>query len=110
MGYNTKYEHDIQVMADLANESAHYVSCDSVYSTATVHLSSHLRWSIANEESCATVIEDRKANPTDKNDLLNRMLKGKDPKTGKTLSDDNIKNNVCMCYLVHYMRLCLLLL
>ena len=43
MGYNTKYEHDIQVMADLANESAHYVSCDSVYSTATVHLSSHLR-------------------------------------------------------------------
>ena len=40
------------------------------------------------------VIADRKANPTEKNDLLNRMLNGKDPKTGKTLSDENIKNNV----------------
>ena len=40
------------------------------------------------------VIADRKANPTDKNDLLNRMLSGKDPKSGKGLSDDNIKNNV----------------
>ncbi|KAI0729796.1 cytochrome P450 [Fomitopsis betulina] len=60
MGYNAKYEQDIQIMADLANK----------------------------------MIADRKANPTDKNDLLNRMLKGKDPRTGKTLSDDNIKNNL----------------
>ncbi|KAH9836403.1 cytochrome P450 [Rhodofomes roseus] len=40
------------------------------------------------------IIADRKANPTDKNDLLNRMLLGKDPKTGKSLSDENIKNNL----------------
>ncbi|KZT69908.1 cytochrome P450 [Daedalea quercina L-15889] len=40
------------------------------------------------------IIADRRANPTEKNDLLNRMLEGKDPKTGKTLSDENIKNNL----------------
>ncbi|KAH9922456.1 cytochrome P450 [Fomitopsis serialis] len=40
------------------------------------------------------IIADRRANPTDKNDLLNRMLLGKDPKTGKSLPDENIKNNL----------------
>ena len=33
-------------------------------------------------------------NPTDKKDLLNSMLFGKDPVTGEGLSDDNIRNNV----------------
>jgi cytochrome P450/NADPH-cytochrome P450 reductase len=32
------------------------------------------------------VINTRKQNPTDKKDLLNGMLKGVDPKTGKTMS------------------------
>ncbi|OCH86500.1 cytochrome P450 [Obba rivulosa] len=40
------------------------------------------------------IIAERKANPTDKNDLLNTMLNGKDPKTGKGLSDECIKNNL----------------
>ncbi|CCM04888.1 uncharacterized protein FIBRA_07084 [Fibroporia radiculosa] len=60
MGYNTKYEADIKVMTDLAND----------------------------------IIADRKKNPTEKNDLLNRMLNGKDPKTGKGLSDENIRYNL----------------
>ena len=38
-------------------------------------------------------IKERRDNPSDKPDLLNAMIKGKDPKTGKGMSDDNIINN-----------------
>lgn len=38
-------------------------------------------------------IEERRKNPSDKSDLLNAMLLGKDPKTGKGLSDEAIINN-----------------
>ena len=40
------------------------------------------------------VIKDRRTKPTDKNDLVNTMLYGSDPKSGKTLPDDNIVNNM----------------
>lgn len=43
---------------------------------------------------CAAVIAERRRNPTDKKDLLNIMLFSKDPKTGESLSDVNIRNNV----------------
>lgn len=42
----------------------------------------------------SAVLEKRRANPSDKKDLLNAMLKGKDPATGKMLSDDTIKDNM----------------
>lgn len=40
------------------------------------------------------VIDHRRANPTDKKDLLNAMLFGKDPKTGQGMPDENIMNNM----------------
>ncbi|KAF3041836.1 hypothetical protein E8E11_004968 [Didymella keratinophila] len=40
------------------------------------------------------VINTRKQNPTDKKDLLNGMLKGVDPKTGRTMSDDSVVDNM----------------
>ncbi|CCM04514.1 uncharacterized protein FIBRA_06695 [Fibroporia radiculosa] len=40
------------------------------------------------------IVAERKVTPSDKNDLLNKMLSGRDPKTGKGLSDDCIKNNL----------------
>ncbi len=40
------------------------------------------------------VIAYRRSNPSDKKDLLNAMLFGKDPKTGERLNDDNIMNNM----------------
>ncbi|KAI9881322.1 MAG: hypothetical protein M1823_006663, partial [Watsoniomyces obsoletus] len=40
------------------------------------------------------VIAHRRANPSDKKDLLNAMLFGKHPKTGERLSDDSIMNNM----------------
>jgi cytochrome P450 / NADPH-cytochrome P450 reductase len=38
-------------------------------------------------------IEERRKHPSDKSDLLNALLLGKDPKTGKGLSDEAIINN-----------------
>ncbi|OCH86408.1 bifunctional P-450/NADPH-P450 reductase [Obba rivulosa] len=40
------------------------------------------------------IIQDRKAHPVDKNDLLNVMLNGVDKETGKKLPDENIKQNL----------------
>jgi cytochrome P450/NADPH-cytochrome P450 reductase len=37
------------------------------------------------------VVAERKKNPKDVNDLLNRMLNGRDPVTGAGLSDENIR-------------------
>lgn len=45
-------------------------------------------------EVASDLLEKRRANPTDKRDLLNAMLTGKDPATGKGLSDDTIKDNM----------------
>ena len=40
------------------------------------------------------VIEERKANPSDKKDLLNAMINGRDPKTGEGLTEASIMNNM----------------
>ena len=40
------------------------------------------------------LLEKRRANPTDKKDLLNAMLKGVDPATGKMLSEQTIIDNM----------------
>ncbi|KAK7678479.1 hypothetical protein QCA50_018539 [Cerrena zonata] len=40
------------------------------------------------------IIAERKKNPIDKPDLLNRMLYHADPKTGEKLTDDNIRYNL----------------
>ena len=40
------------------------------------------------------VIKERRGNPSDKKDLVNAMLLGTDPKTGKKLPDENIMNNM----------------
>jgi len=40
------------------------------------------------------VIEYRRANPSEKKDLLNALLFGKDPKTGERLTDESIMNNM----------------
>ncbi|GAD98773.1 fatty acid hydroxylase, putative [Paecilomyces variotii No. 5] len=40
------------------------------------------------------LVDERRNNPEDKKDLLNAMILGKDPKTGKGLTDDSIINNM----------------
>lgn len=45
-------------------------------------------------EIVSQVIAKRRASPSDKKDLVNAMLKGRDPVTGKQLSDDIIMDNM----------------
>jgi cytochrome P450/NADPH-cytochrome P450 reductase len=40
------------------------------------------------------MVDHRRANPSDKKDLLNAMLFGKDPKTGEKMTDQSIINNI----------------
>ncbi|KAJ3801876.1 cytochrome P450 [Lentinula aff. detonsa] len=40
------------------------------------------------------ILQDRKANPTDRKDMLNVMLRGRDPKTGAHMSDESIIDNL----------------
>lgn len=40
------------------------------------------------------VVAERRANPNDKKDLLNAMIKGRDAKTGEGLTDESILNNM----------------
>jgi cytochrome P450/NADPH-cytochrome P450 reductase len=76
-GSTAKYEEDMKIMKDLANESVcKLTSVDCAGLTNFV------------------VIEMRKANPVEKKDLLTLMLNGRDTKTGKGLDDCNIAENV----------------
>ena len=43
---------------------------------------------------CQDIVDHRRTNPSDKNDLVNAMLHRKDPKTGEMMSDANIINNM----------------
>ena len=40
------------------------------------------------------VVSHRRRFPSDKKDLLNAMVKGKDPKTGEAMTDESIMNNM----------------
>jgi cytochrome P450/NADPH-cytochrome P450 reductase len=40
---------------------------------------------------CDEIVKERREHPNDVNDLLNRMINGKDPDTGYQLSDQNIR-------------------
>jgi len=40
------------------------------------------------------VVAERRANPNDKKDLLNAMIKGRDAKTGEGLTEASILNNM----------------
>lgn len=46
------------------------------------------------QDTATTLIAARRQYPTDKKDLLNAMLNGRDPKTGEGLTDASIRNNM----------------
>ncbi len=72
--------------AATAPRSLNYVLRDS---QAKVQESGRVMKSITRE-----VLEERKAHPTDKKDVLYHMLRDKDPKTGEQMSDESIMNNM----------------
>ena len=45
-------------------------------------------------EVAAEVVAERTASPNEKKDLLNAMMKGRDPKTGEGLTQESILNNM----------------
>ena len=77
-GSSAKYEADMNTMKQLVDE-CQYLSIPYVLVSVLIR---------------HTVIQERRNNPTDKQDLLNIMLNGEDKKTGKRLSDDSIRYNV----------------
>ena len=40
------------------------------------------------------IVDDRRQNPSERKDLLNAMIKGRDPKTGEQMSDELITANM----------------
>ncbi|KAF9783630.1 hypothetical protein IL306_008757 [Fusarium sp. DS 682] len=46
------------------------------------------------KSTCLEIIEQRRKNPIEGNDLLNAMINSKDPKTGLGMSDESIVNNL----------------
>ncbi|KAF2761981.1 cytochrome P450 [Pseudovirgaria hyperparasitica] len=46
------------------------------------------------QKTAGDVVTARRSRPNDNKDLLNAMLNGKDPKTGETLSDESITDNL----------------
>ncbi|KAJ7048509.1 NADPH--cytochrome P450 reductase-like protein [Mycena amicta] len=46
------------------------------------------------QKTSRELVKHRRENPTDKKDLLNAMIYGKDPKTGQTMRDDLIAANM----------------
>jgi cytochrome P450/NADPH-cytochrome P450 reductase len=42
----------------------------------------------------AEVVAERRRHPSDKKDLLNAMIKGRDPKTGEGMTDESVMNNM----------------
>jgi cytochrome P450/NADPH-cytochrome P450 reductase len=51
------------------------------------------------QETAQACIEQRRANPGGKKDLLEAMLNGKDPATGQKLPDHTVMNNVSQALL-----------
>lgn len=45
-------------------------------------------------EIAGQLVQERRANPNDKNDLLNAMINGNDPKTGEKMRDELIMSNM----------------
>ncbi len=95
-GTNAKYEADMNTMLTYVNDST---------STSRVKLTS---------VNCSIVLQDRRANPKEKKDILSLMMTGKDKETGLGMSDDSIKRNVslspsylCVSYVL-FTRICCL--
>lgn len=47
----------------------------------------------------AKIVEHRKANPTDKKDMLYTLMHGKDPQTGKSLTDSQVLDEIINIYI-----------
>lgn len=81
---NAKYEADQKVMFQMAEESEWpYWNSSSPCLQHDTHMS-------------RIVMNERRANPTDRQDVLGLMMYGKDKETGLSLPDKTVQYNVCL--------------
>jgi hypothetical protein len=78
-----QWEADKKVMVDIVNKGRCY---SWIRLSADISISFYL------------VISDRKSSGVKYGDLLDLMLSGKDPVTGKTLDEENIRYQVCFVH------------
>lgn len=99
MRINSFYREDmhpfIDAMADFLTESGLRIDRTAVEKLIHPGLEKKYRRDIELLRSTAQeCIDNRRANPTDKKDLLNAMLYGKDPKTGQQLTEECVIDNM----------------
>ena len=90
--YQTKMHHFVDAMVNVLVESGNRAQRIPLQNTLMLGTARQYYDHIAYiHKLCDEIVQQRREHPNDINDLLNRMIKGKDPETGYQLSDENIR-------------------
>ncbi|CAF1114205.1 unnamed protein product [Adineta steineri] len=90
--YQNKMHHFVDAMVNILSESSNRVRRLPLQNTLMRGTAKKYNDDIAYiHKLCDEIVQQRREHPNDINDLLNRMMKGKDPDTGYQLSDENIR-------------------
>ena len=90
--YQEKMHRFVDAMVHVLEESARRVQRFSFQNTLMVRSSKRFFDDIAYLHNlCDEIVKQRRENPNEINDLLNRMINGKDSETGYQLSNENIR-------------------
>jgi cytochrome P450/NADPH-cytochrome P450 reductase len=90
--YHNKMHHFVDAMVNVLSESGNRVRRLPLQNTFMRGTAKQYREDIAYiHKLCDEIVQYRREHPNDTNDLLNRMINGKDEETGYQLSDENIR-------------------
>ena len=90
--YEKKMHHFVDAMVDVLVESGRRTKRFALQNALMMATTRKYNEDIAFIHNlCDEIVKERRQNPNDVNDLLNRMINGKDPETGYQLSDENIR-------------------
>ena len=90
--YQNKMHHFVDAMVNVLSESGNRARRLPLQNTLMRGTAKKYYDDIAYiHELCDDIVQQRREHPNNINDLLNRMIKGKDPETGYQLSDENIR-------------------
>ncbi|CAF0931376.1 unnamed protein product, partial [Didymodactylos carnosus] len=90
--YQEKMHHFVDAMINVLIESNKRVQRLPLQNTLMMGTARRYYEDIAYmHKLCDDIVKQRREHPNNTNDLLNRMINGKDPETGYQLSDENIR-------------------
>jgi len=90
--YQEKRHRFVDAMINILEESGRRIRRFSLQNTLMIRTTRRYFDDITYLHSlCDEIVQQRRENPNNNNDLLNRMINGKDPDTGYQLSDENIR-------------------